>query len=100
MWKPQSPRRSKIGQAVVTVVATIPGQRTFFGVTGDSTSTGSGVIISPGIHPHHNHVIDGGSQFQVILADGSQQEGTLVEPINIQTWQCSKLTAQPLSHPG
>lgn len=68
-----------VGASVVTVVASIPGQRTFFGVTSGSTSTGSGVIISPeGYILTNNHVIDSGRQFQVILADGSQLEGTLV----------------------
>jgi len=68
-----------IGSTVVTVVTTIPGQQTFFGYTGDSTSSGSGVIISSdGYILTNNHVIDGAQQIQVIFADGSQQDATLV----------------------
>jgi len=68
-----------VGPTVVTVVATIPGQQTYFGPSGDSTSTGSGVFISSdGYILTNNHVIEGADQFQVILADGSQQDATLV----------------------
>lgn len=68
-----------VGPAVVTVVATIPGQQTFFGPTGDQTSTGSGVFISSdGYVLTNNHVIEGAQQIQVIFADGSQQDATLV----------------------
>jgi 2-alkenal reductase len=68
-----------VGPAVVTVIATIPGQQTFFGYSGDSTSSGSGVIISSdGYILTNNHVIDGAQQLQVIYADGSQQDASLV----------------------
>jgi serine protease Do len=68
-----------VGPAVVTVVGTIPGQQTFFGYTGDSTSTGSGVFISPdGYILTNNHVIEGAQQLQVIFADGSDQDASLV----------------------
>jgi 2-alkenal reductase len=68
-----------VGPAVVTVVATVPGQQTFFGYSGDSTSSGSGVFISSdGYILTNNHVIDGAQQIQVIFADGSQQDATLV----------------------
>jgi serine protease Do len=68
-----------VGSTVVTVVSTIPGQQTFFGYTGDSTSSGSGVIISSdGYILTNNHVIDSAQQIQVIFADGSQQDATLV----------------------
>ena len=68
-----------VGPAVVTVVGTIPGQQTFFGYTGDSTSTGSGVFISTdGYILTNNHVIEGAQQLQVIFADGSEQDATLV----------------------
>jgi serine protease Do len=67
-----------VGPAVVTVVATIPGQQTFFGYTGDSTASGSGVFISTnGYILTNNHVIEGAQQIQVIFADGSQQDATL-----------------------
>ncbi|MFZ2098755.1 MAG: trypsin-like peptidase domain-containing protein [Anaerolineales bacterium] len=68
-----------VGPAVVTVVATIPGQQTFFGYTGDSTSTGSGIFISAdGYILTNNHVIEGGKSYQVIYADGSQKDASLV----------------------
>ena len=68
-----------VGPSVVTVVGTIPGQQSFFGFTGDSTSTGSGVFISSdGYVLTNNHVIEGAQQLQVIFADGSQQDATLV----------------------
>ncbi|HSB67560.1 MAG TPA: trypsin-like peptidase domain-containing protein [Anaerolineales bacterium] len=68
-----------VGPTVVTVVASIPGQNTFFGYTGDSTSTGSGVFISSvGYILTNNHVIEGASQFQVVYADGTQHDASLV----------------------
>ena len=68
-----------VGPAVVTVVATIPGQQTYFGYSGDSTSSGSGVFISSdGYILTNNHVIEGAQQIQAIFADGSQQDATLV----------------------
>lgn len=68
-----------VGPSVVTVVGTIPGQQTFFGYSGDSTSTGSGIFISSdGYILTNNHVIEGAQQLQVIFADGSQQDATLV----------------------
>jgi len=68
-----------VGPSVVTVVATIPGQQTFFGPSGDETSTGSGIFISSdGYILTNNHVIEGANQYQVIYADGSQQDATLV----------------------
>lgn len=68
-----------VGPSVVTVVAAIPGQNTFFGYTGDSTSTGSGIVISSdGNILTNNHVIEGASQYQVVYADGTQHDATLV----------------------
>jgi serine protease Do len=68
-----------VGPAVVTVVATIPGQQTFFGYSGDSTSTGSGIFISTdGYILTNNHVIEGGKSYQIIYSDGSQADATLV----------------------
>ena len=68
-----------VGPTVVTVVGTIPGQQTFFGYAGDSTSSGSGVFISAdGYILTNNHVIDSARQLQVIFADGRQQDATLV----------------------
>src|SRR5690606_26273445 len=37
----------EVGPAVITVVATLPGQQTIFGRTADQRVSGSGVIISP-----------------------------------------------------
>ncbi len=68
-----------VGPSVVTVVATIPGQNTFFGYSGDSTSSGSGVFISSeGYILTNNHVIEGASQYQVVYADGTQHDASLV----------------------
>jgi 2-alkenal reductase len=68
-----------VGPTVVTVVGTIPGQQTFFGYSGDSSSSGSGVFISTdGYILTNNHVIDSARQLQVIFADGRQQVATLV----------------------
>jgi 2-alkenal reductase len=68
-----------IGPAVVTVVGTIPGQMTFFGRTQDSTVSGSGVFISEnGYVLTNNHVVAGTTELKVILADGSEQEATII----------------------
>ena len=68
-----------VGPAVVTVVSTLPGQQTYFGYTGDSTASGSGVFISSdGYILTNNHVIEGAQKIQVIFSDGSQQDVTLV----------------------
>jgi len=68
-----------MGPAVVTVVGTIPGQRTFFGYTGDANVSGSGVFISAdGFILTNNHVVEGARGLSVVLADGSIQEAELV----------------------
>jgi serine protease Do len=67
------------GPAVVTVVGTIPGQRTRFGMTSESTVSGSGVFISAdGYILTNNHVIEDAQTITIILADGSEQSATLV----------------------
>lgn len=67
------------GPAVVTVVGTLPGQRTPFGVTAESTVSGSGVFISAGGYIlTNNHVIEDAQAIMVILADGSEQSASLV----------------------
>ena len=67
------------GPAVVTVVGTIPGQRTPFGMSGESTVSGSGVFISEdGYILTNNHVIEDAQTISIILADGSEQGATLV----------------------
>ncbi|MHC1783444.1 MAG: S1C family serine protease [Anaerolineaceae bacterium] len=68
-----------MGPAVVTVVGTIPGQRTFFGYTGDANVSGSGVFISAdGYILTNNHVVEGTRDLSVVLADGSMQPAELV----------------------
>ncbi|MHC1781155.1 MAG: S1C family serine protease [Anaerolineaceae bacterium] len=68
-----------MGPAVVTVVGTIPGQRTFFGYTGDANVSGSGVFISAdGYILTNNHVVEGTRDLSVVLADGSMQAAELV----------------------
>ena len=67
------------GPAVVTVVGTLPGQRTPFGTSAESTVSGSGVFISEdGYILTNNHVIEDAQTILVILADGSEQAATLV----------------------
>lgn len=73
----------KVQPAVVTVINTMPPQRTFgfFGqsTTQQPTSSGSGVIISPqGYIVTNNHVVDGYQSLEVIYADGSRAPATLV----------------------
>jgi serine protease Do len=70
---------AKVGQSVVTIVGTIPGQMTFFGPTGDQQVSGSGVIISKdGYILTNNHVVEGTSKVVVILADGKQIPARIV----------------------
>ena len=65
--------------AVVTVIGNIPGQRTFFGFTGDQQVSGSGFIISgDGYIITNNHVIEGVDDVMVILSDGSEVPAAIV----------------------
>ena len=69
----------EIGPAVVTITAVIPGTMTWFGRTSDSTSMGSGVIISKdGYILTNNHVINSGREYYVEMADGKILPATLV----------------------
>jgi 2-alkenal reductase len=69
----------RVAPTVVTVVATYPGQQTFFGRTEDSEVSGSGVFISEdGYILTNNHVVENTTKQWVILSDGTQQEATLV----------------------
>jgi len=68
-----------VGPTVVTVVGTIPNQRTPFGQTGESTVSGSGVFISAdGYILTNNHVIESAQAIKVILSDGSERDASLV----------------------
>lgn len=69
----------KVGAAVVTVVGTIPGQSTFFGQSGDETVSGSGFFISnQGYILTNNHVVEGTKSVKIVLADGSEQNVSIV----------------------
>jgi serine protease Do len=68
-----------VAPAVVTVVGTVPGQHTYFGMTGDATVSGSGVFISQdGYILTNNHVIEGTTNINIIFSNGNQQPATLV----------------------
>jgi serine protease Do len=69
----------KVGPAVVTVVGTVPGQQTFFGMTEDATVSGSGFFISQqGYLVTNNHVIESMKDITIVLSDGTQEKATLV----------------------
>lgn len=69
----------RVGPAVVTVLATIPGQTSIFGTTGGGESSGSGVIISAeGYILTNYHVINGASEVRVVLADGSERAAEVI----------------------
>lgn len=69
----------QVAPAVVTVIATIPGQRTIFGMTADQTVSGSGVFITPnGYLLTNHHVVEGAREVSIVLADGSQRPVTVV----------------------
>ena len=69
----------KVKPAVVTVINNLQPQRGFFGRSVTATASGSGVIIDPkGYIVTNNHVIDGEQSLQVIFADGSKADATVV----------------------
>ena len=69
----------KVQPTVVTVVGTTPGQMTFFGYSGDSTVSGSGVIITQdGYILTNNHVVEDTNDLTVILSDGSELGANVV----------------------
>jgi len=65
--------------AVVTVIGSIPGQRTFFGFTDDQQVSGSGFIISSeGFIVTNNHVINDVKDVSVILSDGTEVPAEII----------------------
>ena len=70
---------NKVKPAVVTVINQMQPQRGFFSRSVTPTASGSGVIIDPkGYIVTNNHVIDGEQSLQVIFADGSKANATVV----------------------
>ncbi|MDX9864324.1 MAG: trypsin-like peptidase domain-containing protein [Anaerolineaceae bacterium] len=69
----------RVGPAVVTVLAAIPGQPGMFGISGGGESSGSGVIISAeGYILTNYHVIEGSTEVRVVLADGSERAAEVI----------------------
>jgi 2-alkenal reductase len=69
----------RVGPAVVTVVGTLPGQQTFFGVSGDQTVSGSGFFINDqGYLLTNNHVVEGTKEVKIVLSDGTEQNASIV----------------------
>ena len=69
----------EVSPAVVTITAVIPGTLTYFGRTSDTTSMGSGVIISEdGYILTNNHVISEGREYYAELANGTVLQAQLI----------------------
>ena len=70
----------KVGPAVVTVVGTVQGQLTPFGMTSNGTVSGSGVFISDqGYILTNNHVVEGTQgDLTIVLSDGTQEKASIV----------------------
>jgi len=70
---------AKVKPAVVTVINTLPARRTFFGEVIEPQASGSGVIIDEeGYIVTNSHVVEDAERIDVIYADGSKEEATLV----------------------
>jgi len=68
-----------IEPAVVTVVGSVSGTQTFFGITPDTQISGSGVIVSnDGYVITNNHVIENVKDVHIILNDGSELPAKVV----------------------
>ncbi len=69
----------KTSPAVVTILAKIPGQITFFGQEPDQQVSGSGVIISSdGYIITNNHVVEDAKEVEIILPGGSRIPAEIV----------------------
>ena len=70
----------KVGPSVVTVIGTVQGQLTPFGMTSNGTVSGSGVFISDqGYILTNNHVVEGTQgDLNIVLSDGTQEKATIV----------------------
>ena len=69
----------RVEPAVVTVVGTVPGQMTIFGMTSGGTVSGSGFFIrQDGYLLTNNHVVEGTTKVSVILTDGTQLDAKIV----------------------
>lgn len=69
----------EVAPTVVTITAVVPGTWTYFGRTSDSTSMGSGVIISEdGYILTNNHVIKEGREYYAELANGTVLQAQLI----------------------
>lgn len=69
----------KVGPAVVGITSTIEGQMSIFGTTSQSSSEGSGIILSAdGYIVTNNHVVDGASSVRVMLNTGSEFDAKLI----------------------
>jgi 2-alkenal reductase len=69
----------KVGPAVVTVVGTLPGKETIFGLTAGQPVSGSGVIISEAGYLLTNyHVIENTQDLFIIFADGREETARVV----------------------
>jgi serine protease Do len=70
---------ARVAPTVVTVINTLPPQRSFFGGVTQRTSSGSGAMISAdGYIITNNHVVEDAESIEVILADGTTLPATLV----------------------
>ncbi|MAT44737.1 MAG: 2-alkenal reductase [Anaerolineaceae bacterium] len=70
---------NQVEPAVVTVVGTVSGRVSFFGVSPDQEVSGSGVIISEsGYILTNNHVVEGTDDLNVIFNDGSNRSADLI----------------------
>src|SRR5574341_1249053 len=69
----------KVKPAVVTVINQLTQRRSIFGGTLSPTASGSGVIIdAKGYVVTNNHVIEGEKNLQVIFADGTKADASVV----------------------